>query len=126
MTRAEIIPPVILYAATLVVVAACAGTPDRPMPEYVAAETAISQAEDLGAQQHSRLRLDEARMKLRQARAEEEDGDELRASQLAAEAELDARVAIAQTNAAESEAAALELEQSLQTLESELERNAFQ
>lgn len=105
-----------------ILLAGCAGSVDRPIAQFASAEAAIEQADDSNAQKHAADRLAAAREKLASARTLSERGDHKEAQRLAHEAEIDARVAIAHANAADSEATAAELAESLRTLEQELAR----
>ena len=115
-------PGFFAVAATTVLVG-CAGTPDRPIAELAEARSAIELAEQSGAQEHSTALLTTARNKLARAESLSRDGDHDEAARLADQAEIDARLAAAKASLAKTEAAASQLQESLSTLERELDRS---
>ena len=95
----------------------------RYQDELESAEATIAEAEREGASRHGGADLNRAREKINAARRAAAEEEWLRAERLVVEAELDADVALATARSAEAEAAANELQDSLQTLEEELRRN---
>jgi len=91
--------------------------------ELATARASITLAEQNGAQQHSLEDLTKARSKLSRADNLANDGAHDAATRLANESEVDARVAAAHAALRKNEQAAAELDATLETLESELNRN---
>ena len=87
------------------------------------AAASIAEAEREGATQHGGADLNRAREKLNSARRLAEDGNEIAAQRLAVEAQLDADVALATERNATAQAAVTELNESIRTLQDELQRN---
>ena len=100
---------------------ACA-TPEQPPEEVAVAQSDLDQALASGAAQHSPDMISSAREKLNAARAAAADGDVERARRLAEEAQLDAQLAMARTDAAEAMAALESVEAGLEALRQELRR----
>lgn len=78
--------------AALLVLAACAGTP-QPAAELGASREAIATAERAGALEHAPVELQSARNKLAAAEQELREGNERRARVLAEQAQVDAELA---------------------------------
>jgi hypothetical protein len=87
------------------------------------AAASIADAEREGANQHGGADLTRAREKLNSARRLADDGDLEAAQRMALEASLDADVAAATERNATAQAAVNELNESIQTLQDELQRN---
>lgn len=87
------------------------------------AATSIAEAEREGATEHGGADLTRARDKLNEARRFAEAGNEVAAQRLAVEASLDADVALATERNATAQAAVNELNESIRTLQDELQRN---
>lgn len=85
------------------------------------ASTAVSEAEEVGAQQHAPLALSDAQEKMVQAQKAKADGRHAEALRLAEEAEVDAEYAEAKALSAKAEQAAKELRESIRTLREEIE-----
>jgi Domain of unknown function (DUF4398) len=117
-------PTLTLVAATCLA-AGCASTPDRADMEIVRAETNIEHAEAGNAAELAPSTLKTARDKLAAARLAAEQGDEDTAAQLAAEAALDADLAVAQAEQSEAESALREVQNGIQTLRDELTRDGY-
>lgn len=100
---------------------ACA-TPDQPPEELAVAQSDLDQALSSGATQYSPDMVSSAREKLRAAHEAVDDGDMDRARRLAEEAQLDAQLAMARTDAAETMAALESVEAGLEALRQELRR----
>jgi hypothetical protein len=111
-----------LFAAAIL--AGCTTQSERPTQEMTRAQTLIDQAEKAGAQRYAAAQLDQARQKLELAKAAEQKGRhddaQLRASESAADAEL----AVAMANSGEAQRAAAEVQQSVETLRDEAQRNS--
>jgi len=102
----------------------CATTP-MPVDRIALAHAEIQRAERAGADELAPVPLQAAREKLAAAEASPHSADgALAARRLADEAEVDARVAEASAQAAQSERAAAELDKSLDALRTETSRSA--
>lgn len=107
----------------LLLLAACASAP-KPDPQMAAGRAALESAQAAGAQQNAPAEFEAARQKLALAEQALKRDDYELARRLAEAAEADARLAQARAAAARSRAAAGEIEQSLRTLQDELNRSA--
>lgn len=103
--------------------AACASGPERPVAELARAEASIEQAEQVDAQQFGAVELESAREKLAKARAAADSDENIAAARYAREAAVDAELASAITRNRKSELAVEEVDRSIETLESEIQRN---
>ena len=83
------------------------------------ASTAVSEAEELGAQEYAPLAFSDAQDKMREAQQAKADGNHAKAVRLADEAVVDAEYAEMKTLAAKAEEAAKELRESIRTLREE-------
>jgi hypothetical protein len=107
---------------------ACAGSAERSgaappvASELAEARASISAAEQAGAAQYGSAELALAREKLTVAEREAEEGNVVRAQQLAVEADLDADLATAITRHRQTQLLAEEVDSGLRTLEEELRR----
>lgn len=99
--------------------AACA-TPDAPSQELALANAEIDQALRAGATERAPDTIADARSKMELAQDAVDDGEMEEARRLAQQAQLDARLATAQTNAAESREALAEVNEGLDALRNEL------
>jgi len=111
-----------LAAGTLL---ACS-TPTQPAASVSKAELAVHQADAKDAGEHAPLELQLAREKLARAEQALHDDDHDKARRLADEALVDALLADAKADTQESRANALALQQSIQSLQEETERNVDQ
>jgi len=113
--------------ATLGVLLAGAGCASEPKPtaELAQAHSLVDQAEQSGASQYASADLAMARSKLQQAdlEAQRHPVESLRSAQ---EATVDARVALARTNAATAQVALRDVDAGTQTLRSETDRQSLQ
>ena len=112
------------YVAVLAVagaLSACASSPD-PKPEIESARTLITQAEQSGAPEFAGADIQSARERLQ--RAEEADGKHRDddAQRLAAEATVNAKLAMARTAAAKAEQSAEEAQRGVDALQQEANR----
>lgn len=107
----------------LVMLAACASSPERPDQDLARAEAAIGQAEQAGAREYGPVALDDAREKLDQARAAVAEEKMLVASRYAEEAALTADLAAAKARTGKAEQAVDQLEKSIAVLREEIARN---
>lgn len=109
--------------AAAAVLAGCAST-DVPPPraEFARADLAIEQAVSADATQYAPLALRDARQKMEQARRALYEEKFLEARRLADEAEVNAQLALAESQTARAEQLAEENTRSLQVLREELKR----
>src|SRR4249919_23013 len=112
----------ILIAAALL--AGCATQSERPTQEMARAQTLIDQAEKAGAQRYAAAQLEQARAKLDAAKAADRKGNHDDAEHRATEAAADAELAVAMADSGEAQRAATEVQQSVETLRSEAQRNS--
>jgi hypothetical protein len=109
---------------SVLVLAGCAGNPDRPDEQLAMAESAIQQAEQGGAAEYSPLELDAARKKLMKAQDLAEEDENAEATRLAEQAHVDAQLATAASQTKRAERAAAEIREGIGTLESEAQRES--
>lgn len=107
-------------AVFAVVVAGCAGSPDRPEQQLARAETSIEFAEENGAREFAMVALDRARENLRLAQLQADDGDYAEALRLAEKAEIDAELAAAQSNTGKANESLQEILDSIEMLRREV------
>lgn len=112
----------VLIAAALL--AGCATQSERPTQEMARAQTLIDQAEKAGAQRYAAVQLQQARQKLDLAKAADQKGRHDDAQQRATEAAADAELAVAMADSGEAQRAATEVQQSVETLRDEAQRNS--
>ena len=119
-----------LAAAVTLTAAGCAGESNTRRGETTSfqadldrAAASIAEAEREGAAEHAGADLTRARDKLNSARRLADEGAQVPAQRLAVEASLDANVALATERNAEAQAAVTELNESIKTLQDELQRN---
>jgi len=110
-----------IAAGGLLVLSACASAP--PNDALTAAEMAIAEAEQERVADYASPELSAARDKLTAARAEVHKENMERARRLAEEARVSAALAAAKAEAAKAVEVNREMEQSIQILKSELQRN---
>ncbi|BCR04009.1 chromosome segregation ATPase [Desulfuromonas versatilis] len=103
--------------------AGCAGTPP-PNEQIRVTKAAIVGAESAGAHQFAPLEFRSAEEKIKQAEAAMQKEDYDKARRLAEQAEVDARLAEARSRRVKTEKAAQELNQSIETLQREIERRS--
>ena len=119
----------ITYAATiaatslLVVLGGCAASQERPDEQLASAKTSIDIAEESGAREFGMTALERARDKLSRAQKAAEREQYTLARALATEAQLDAELAASQANRHKAEEALAEINDSIETLRREIERN---
>jgi Domain of unknown function (DUF4398) len=112
----------VLIAAALL--AGCATQSERPTQDMARAQALIDQAEKAGAQRYAAVQLDQARQKLDLAKAADQKGRHDDAQQRATEAAADAELAVAMASSGEAQRAAAEVQQSVETLREEAQRNS--
>jgi hypothetical protein len=112
-------------ALAVLALTGCAG--NRAAPEQEAnlqrAGRTIAEAEQEGAYQFGSSELNLAREKLRAAEQAVEEGEAEEAQRLAAEAELDAQLAVAITRNRQTQDAVQEVRASIRALQDELQRS---
>lgn len=116
-------PAAIVTAALLIGTGGCASTPDRPEGELATAAANIDQAQQAGAAEYSAAELAAAQDKLARARAAAERDETVMARRLAEQAALDAELANAMTRSRKAESAVGELNDTIEALRDEIERN---
>jgi hypothetical protein len=107
--------------ATVIALAGCATTPD-PKPEIEAARSLVTQAERSGAPQFASAEMQSARAHLQQAEEADTARDDEEAQRHAAEAGIDAKLAMAKAAAAKAESAAQESARAVEALRDEANR----
>ena len=112
----------ILLVTAAMAVTGCASNQTLTSSTLARADRAIELAEENGAQEYASTTIARARDKSAAADAALEDSDEERASRLAAEAEIEAELAVAQTNRRRTEESLAEVNDSVEDLRSEIRR----
>ena len=119
-----------LAAGVILTAAGCAGESTSRRADGSSYESdldraaqSIAAAEREGATEHGGADLTRARDKLNEARKFADAGNDAAAQRLAVEASLDADVALATERNATAQAAVTELNESIRTLQDELQRN---
>lgn len=116
-------PFFIAVAATgVLVLAACASTPQPPTQALQAAESAIANAEQSRVADYASAELTEAREKLEAARVATRAEQMRQAEYLAVEARVHAELAYAQAEEIKAKAVNDEMQQSIDTLKREMNR----
>lgn len=100
----------------------CVSNSQRPVGEIATAKASITLAEQSGAQSHSVEYLTTAQQKIDRATTLADSGEAESARRLANEADIDARVAAAKAQLWKSKESVNEINATLDTLESELNR----
>jgi hypothetical protein len=119
----RILAAIALSCATLAALGGCASTP-VPNEKIAVAQASLSRAEQNGAPQYAPVELATARDKLARAQAAAAHHDELPATQLAEQADIDAQLAEATATEKQSEKAAAQFDASLQALRQSTMQNA--
>lgn len=114
----------LVMAIPAITLTACAGSHELLDEDLAAARTSIELAEENGAREHAFDALSRARDHLHAAEMALQRGDEEHASRLLTQAELDAELAVAQTNRKKTETALSEINESIEDLRRELHRNS--
>src|SRR5262245_19551022 len=100
---------------------ACAAAPD-PKPEIESARTLITQAEQSGAPEFAGADIQSARDRLQRAEEADSKHRDDDAQRFAAQASVDAKLALARTAAAKAEQAAEEAQRGVNALQQEADR----
>jgi hypothetical protein len=111
-----------LYAGALLLAAGCASTP-APTEQIAVSQAAVNDAVAAGAPEYAALELTLARDKMTAASNAVANKDYELARRLAAEAEVDARLARGKANAARAQKAANAVQEDIRVLREELNRS---
>jgi hypothetical protein len=109
--------------AGLLLLGACASTPEPPSEQLQAAELAITNAEQARVADFAAEDLNRAREKLTAANAAVEAEEMVNAAYLADEARVSAELASAKTEMLKARAVNEEMQKSIDTLKQEMQRN---
>ncbi len=113
----------ILSGVALLATVGCASAPPQLDSQIVKSQTSIDSAERSGAREYGAAALERARGNLKSAQAAVDRKDYDSALRLAHEAELDAKLAAAQTDHQKAQQALDEIIESIETLRREITRN---
>lgn len=122
MNTKSILPLKIFTGALLasVALAACSSAVPKPDDAMVRAKTAVDQATTAGSTQYAAMDMNNAQTKLQSANDAETKGDYKQARYLAEDAEADAELALAKTQAAKAAEAARQVQQGNQALQDQV------
>lgn len=113
-----------LVCAALLLTSGCASSRiPAPSSEFAAAAQSVEQAEQVGAEEYAPLEIREARQKLDRARELMDDKENKRAKMLIEQALVDAELAEAKSLSSKAQRAVDELQETIETLRAEIERN---
>jgi hypothetical protein len=101
-------------------ISACSVPAPRPDNALVQAKSAVDQAATAGSQQYAAVDLNNAQTKLLSANEAEVKGNYRQARYLAQEAQVDAELALAKTQAAKAQEAAKQVRQGNQALQNQI------
>jgi predicted S18 family serine protease len=123
-TKNQAVPSLrlVVAAAGLFTLAACASTPPAPTHALQAAETAITNAEQARVADYASIELNEARENLAAARKAVQDEDMARAERLAEQARVNAELASANARLTRARAINEEMQTSIDVLKQEMQR----
>lgn len=110
-------------AALVLAITACASAPLPPSRELQAAQTAIDSAEQARVADYASPELGQARDKLSAAKAAVQQEDMDSARRLAEQAQVDAQLALARTQATKARVVNEEMLKSTSSLKVEMQRN---
>lgn len=113
----------VLAASAAIFLAGCAGAPKPPLAELQAAELAISNAERAQVVRYTSAELNTARSELNSARSAVVAKNMFQARQLAMQAQLSAQLALARAELVKAQAVNKDMQQSIEVLQQEAERN---
>jgi ribosome-associated translation inhibitor RaiA len=116
--------PALMAALAVLSLAACASMPEAPLQELQAAELAITSAEQAGVADYSAPQLNQAREKLASARTAVQQEQMVLAARLADESKVEADLALASTEMLKAKAVNDDMQDSIDTLKQELQRNS--
>lgn len=110
---------IVMFIAAIAL-SGCGSPAPRPDNALVRAKTAVDQATTADSQQYAAVDLNNAESKLQTANEAESKGNYKRARYLAEEAQVDAELALAKTQAAKAEEAAKQVQQGNQALQNQV------
>lgn len=116
----------LLFATMMMFIEGCTTAPPPPYTQIAVSQTAINEAQGVGAAEQAAGNLMSAQDKLSQAKAAMDQRNYERAKFLAEEAEVEARLAEQKTHSARTEKAVKEVQVGIQTLQNELQRQPRQ
>ena len=102
----------------------CASAPNPPTEALNAAEQAITQAERARIESNASPELRQARQELAAAYDAVQQEEMIRAQRLAQQSQAAAELALSKSEAAKADAANVDLEETIDALENEIDRNA--
>jgi len=108
-------------AAGLSLTAACS-TIEPPTSEMAQARASVGEAQQTGAREYAAVALESAMSNLRKAEQALNDGDNLKAQDLAVRARLDAELAEAKMRSGQAQKAEKEVRASIESMRQEVER----
>ena len=112
----------VIAAAVLVLLPACASTPEPPTQSLTDARQAIANAEQSDARQYAGADLDEARRQLSMAERAVGREEMIEADRFARQAEIAAELAVARTGSAKADQINHEMRRSTEALLEEMQR----
>jgi len=115
--------PAAAALSAIFLLAACSGQPAKPDASLVRAKTAIDQATLAGGARYAPGDLNNAQSQLQAANAAQAQGDNKRARYQAEDAEADAQLALARTQAGKSAEAAAQVQQGNQALQDQMDQS---
>ena len=113
----------VLSSVALLSTVGCASAPPQLAGQMVKSESSIESAERSGAREYGAAALERARVTLKSAEAAADRKDYDSALRMAREAELDAKLAAAQTAHKKAQQSLDEIIESIETLRREITRN---
>ena len=121
-TNSTLSPKASAIGALLVSLAlvACSSAAPKPDDAMVRAKTAVDQATTAGSAQYAAMDMNNAQTKLQSANEAETKGDYKQARYMAEDAEADAELALAKTQAAKAAEAAKQVRQGNQALQDQV------
>jgi hypothetical protein len=115
--------PAAAMLSAISLLAACSGQPAKPDASLTRAKTAIDQAALAGAARYAPGDLNNAQSQLQAANAAQAQRDYKRARYQAEDAEADAQLALARTQAGKADEAALQVQQGNQALQDQIDQS---
>jgi len=120
------VPKLAKILTGMLLLTACASSPEAPTQSLQAAQQAITTAEQAGVAEHSSIDLSKARAKLAAAHTAVEHKEMIRAERLADEAFVSAKLASARAEEIKAGAINEQMKASTETLKIEMRRNTGQ
>lgn len=112
----------ILLTALIGILGACSSMPPQPNTAMIKAQSAVAQAQNADTRQYAAMDLNNAVTKLQAATDANTKRDYKQASDLAAEAEVDAELAMAKAQAAKSQEAEAQVRKGNQALKDQIQQ----